>query len=205
MPEFEVINSCCNKTGTKFLDLFRLTDSFRNFKLRLVQFSLIVIRSAKRYDLVKKKSDPAYDSVAYKVSSENYKVVTLVRRSDRSVFHNMPQWLGPSTVIDLFLSLLLYCKQRSRKRSRKTKTFRFLGHPIPAFKLMKPFTTPSTTDRSLWLVKISQTWTNFVQLRSSLARTPQSVFCFVIFCFSSSGSHALTALKDGKSAWKIQE
>ena len=108
MPEFEVINSCCNKTGTKFLDLFRLTDSLRNFKLRLVQFSLIVIRSAKRYNLVKKKSDPAYDPVAYKVSSENYKVVTLVRRSDRSVFHNMPQCLGPSTVIDLFLSLLLY-------------------------------------------------------------------------------------------------
>ena len=126
MPEFEVINSCCNKTGTKFLDLFRLTDSFGNFKLRLVQFSLIVIRSAKRYDLVKKKSDPAYDSVAYKVSSENYKVVTLVRRSDRSVFHNMAQCLGPRIVIDLFLSLLLYCKRRSRKRSRKTKTFRFL-------------------------------------------------------------------------------
>ena len=38
---------------------------------------------------MKKKSDPAYDSVAYKVSSENYKVVTLVRRSDRSVFLNM--------------------------------------------------------------------------------------------------------------------
>ena len=126
MPEFEVINSCCNKTGTKFLDLFRLTDSFGNFKLRLVQFSLIVIRSAKRYDLVKKKSDSAYDSVAYKVSSENYKVVTLVRRSDRSVFHNMPKCLGPRIVIDLFLSLLLYCKRRSRKRSRKTKTFRFL-------------------------------------------------------------------------------
>ena len=52
---------------------------------------------------MKKKSDPAYDSVAYKVSSEDYKVVTLVRRSDRSVFHNMPQCLGPSTVIDLFL------------------------------------------------------------------------------------------------------
>ena len=65
------------------LDLFRLTDSFGNFKLRLVQFSLIVIRSAKRYDLVKKKSDPAYDSVAYKVSRENYKVVTLVGRSNR--------------------------------------------------------------------------------------------------------------------------
>ena len=48
---------------------------------------------------MKKKSDPAYDSVAYKVSSEDYKVVTLVRRSDRSVFHNMPQCLGPSTVI----------------------------------------------------------------------------------------------------------
>ena len=66
-----------------------MTDSFGNFKLRLVQFALIVIRSAKGYDLVKKKSDPAYDSVAYKVSSEDYKVVTLVRRSDRSVFHNM--------------------------------------------------------------------------------------------------------------------
>ena len=38
---------------------------------------------------MKKKSESAYDSVAYKVSSENYKVVTLVRRSDRSVFHNM--------------------------------------------------------------------------------------------------------------------
>ena len=126
MPEFEVINSCGNKTGTKLLDLFRLTDSF-DFKLRLVQFSLIVIRSAKRYDLVKKKSDSAYDYVAYKVSGENYKVVTLVRRSDRSVFHNMPQCLGPSIVIDLFLSLLLYCKRRSRKRSRKIKTFRFLG------------------------------------------------------------------------------
>ena len=49
MPKFEVINSYWNKTGTKFLDLFRLTDSFGNFKLRLVQFSLIVIRSAKRY------------------------------------------------------------------------------------------------------------------------------------------------------------
>ena len=60
-------------------------------KLRLVQFSLIVIRSAKRYDLVKKKSDSAYDSVAYKVSSENYKVVTLVRRSDRSVFQARSQ------------------------------------------------------------------------------------------------------------------
>ena len=47
--------------------------------------------------LVKKKSDPAYDSVAYKVSSENYKVVTLVRRSDRSVFHNMPPCLGVGT------------------------------------------------------------------------------------------------------------
>ena len=92
MPEFEVINSCGNKTGTKLLDLFRLTDSF-DFKLRLVQFSLTVIRSAKRYDLVKKKSDSAYDYVAYKVSGENYKVVTLVRRSDRSVFHNMPQCL----------------------------------------------------------------------------------------------------------------
>ena len=89
MPKFEVINSCCNKTGTKFLDLFRLTVSFGNFKLRLVQFSLIVIRSAKGYDLVKKKSDSAYDSVPYKVRSENYKVVTLVRRSDRSVFLNM--------------------------------------------------------------------------------------------------------------------
>ena len=66
-----------------------MTDSFGNFKLRLVQFALIVIRSAKGYDLVKKKFDPAYDSVAYKVSSEDYKVVTLVRRSDRSVFRNM--------------------------------------------------------------------------------------------------------------------
>ena len=128
MPEFEAINSCGNKTGTKLLDLFRLRDSFGNFKLRLVQFSLIVIRSAKRYDLVKKKSDSACDSVAYKVSGENYKVVTLVRRSDRSVFHNMPQCLGPGIVIDLFVSLLLYCiKRRSRKRSRKTKTFQFLG------------------------------------------------------------------------------
>ena len=126
MPEFEVINSCGNKTGTKLLDLFRLTDSF-DFKLRLVQFSLIVIRSAKRYDLVKKKSDPAYDSVAYKVSRENYKVVTLVRRSDRSVFLNMPPCLVPRPVIDLFMSLFLYCKRRSRKRNRKTKTFRFLG------------------------------------------------------------------------------
>ena len=88
MPEFEVINSCCNKTGTKLLDLFRLTDSFGNFKLSLVQFSLIVIRSAKRYDLVKKKSDSACDSVAYKVSSGNYKVVTIVKRSDSSIFHN---------------------------------------------------------------------------------------------------------------------
>ena len=127
MPEFEVINSCWNKTGTKFLDLFRLTDSFGNFKLRLVQFALIVIRSAKGYDLVKKKSDPAYDSVAYKVSRENYKVVTLVRRSDRSVFLNMPPCLVPRPVIDLFMSLSLYCKRRSRKRNRKTKTFRFLG------------------------------------------------------------------------------
>ena len=126
MPEFEVINSCGNKTGTKLLDLFRLTDSF-DFKLRLVQFSLIVIRSAKRYDLVKKKSDPAYDSVADKVSRENYKVVTLVRRSDRSVFLNMPPCLVPRPVIDLFMSLFLYCKRRSRKRNRKTKTFRFLG------------------------------------------------------------------------------
>ena len=106
MPEFEVINSCSNKTGTKFLDSFRLTDSFGNFKLRLVQFSLIVIRSAKGYDLVKKKSDSAYDFVAYKVSNEDYKVVTLVRRSRRSVFHNMPQCLGPSTVIDLFLIVI---------------------------------------------------------------------------------------------------
>ena len=48
---------------------------------------------------MKKKSDPTYNSVAYKVSSENYKFVTLVRRSDRSVFYNMPQCLGPSTVI----------------------------------------------------------------------------------------------------------
>ena len=73
-----------------------MTDSFGNFKLRLVQFALIVIRSAKGYDLVKKKSDPAYDSVAYKVSSEDYKVVTLVRRSDRSVFRNMHATvLGP--------------------------------------------------------------------------------------------------------------
>ena len=106
MPEFEVINSCCNKTGTKFLDSFRLTDSFGNFKLRLLQFSLIVIRSAKGYDLVKKKSDSAYNFVAYKVSSEDYKVVTLVRRSRRSVFHNMPQCLGPSTVIGLFLIVI---------------------------------------------------------------------------------------------------
>ena len=126
MPEFEVINSCCNKTGTKFLDSFRLTDSFGNFKLRLVQFSLIVIRSAKRYDLVKKKSDSAYDSVAYKVSGENYKVVTLVRRSDRSVFHNMPQCLAPCIAIGLFHSFSLHCMRRSRKRSRKIKTFRFL-------------------------------------------------------------------------------
>ena len=106
MPEFEVINSCCNKTGNKFLDSFRLTDSFGNFKLRLLQFSLIVIRSAKGYDLVKKKYNPAYDSVADKVSRENYKVVTLVRRSRRSVFHNMPQCLGPSTVIGLFLIVI---------------------------------------------------------------------------------------------------
>ena len=83
-----------------------MTDSFGNFKLRLVQFSLIVIRSAKLYDLVKKKSDSAYDFVAYKVSSEDYKVVTLVRRSDRSVFHNMPQCLGPSVVIDVFLLVI---------------------------------------------------------------------------------------------------
>ena len=60
-------------------------------KLRLLQFSLIVIRSAKHYDLVKKKSDSAYDSVAHKVSSENYKVVTLVRRSERSVFQALSQ------------------------------------------------------------------------------------------------------------------
>ena len=128
MPEFEVINSCGNKTGTKLLDLFRLTDSF-DFKLRLVQFSLIVIRSAKRYDLVKKKSDSAYDSVAYKVSGENYVVVTLVRRSDRSVFHNinMPQCLAPCIAIGLFHSFSLHCMRRSRKRSRKIKTFRFLG------------------------------------------------------------------------------
>ena len=38
---------------------------------------------------MKKKFDSAYDFVAYKVSSEDYKVVTLVRRSDRSVFRNM--------------------------------------------------------------------------------------------------------------------
>ena len=128
MPEFEVINSCGNKTGTKLLDLFRLTDSF-DFKLRLVQFSLIVIKSAKRYDLVKKKSDSAYDSVAYKVSGENYVVVTLVRRSDRSVFHNinMPQCLAPCIAIGLFHSFSLHCMRRSRKRSRKIKTFRFLG------------------------------------------------------------------------------
>ena len=128
MPEFEVINSCGNKTGTKLLDLFRLTDSF-DFKLRLVQFSLIVIRSAKRYHLVKKKSDSAYDSVAYKVSGENYVVVTLVRRSDRSVFHNinMPQCLAPCIAIGLFHSFSLHCMRRSRKRSRKIKTFRFLG------------------------------------------------------------------------------
>ena len=128
MPEFEVINSCGNKTGTKLLDLFRLTDSF-DFKLRLVQFSLIVIRSAKRYDLVKKKSDSAYDSVAYEVSGENYVVVTLVRRSDRSVFHNinMPQCLAPCIAIGLFHSFSLHCMRRSRKRSRKIKTFRFLG------------------------------------------------------------------------------
>ena len=152
---------------------------------------------------MKKKSDSAYDSVAYKVSSENYKVVTLVRRSDRSVFHNMPQCLGPSTVIDLFLFVITYYTV-----SGGVVSVPILGTPIPAIKLMKPFTTPSTkstTGRSPWLVKISQTWTNFVQRRSSLARTPQSVFCFVIFCFSSSGSHAPTALKDGKSAWKIQE
>ena len=126
MPEFEVINSCNNKTGTKLLDLFRLTDSF-DFKLRLVQFSLIVIRSAKRYDLLKKKSDSAYDSVAYKVSGENYKVVTLVRRSDRSVVHNMPHCLAPCITIGLFHSFSLHCMRRSRKRSRKIKTFRFLG------------------------------------------------------------------------------
>ena len=77
-----------------------------NFKLRLVQFSLIVIRSAKGYDLVKKKSDSAYDFVAYKVSSEDYKVVTHVKRSRRSVFHNMPQCLGPSNVTDLFLIVI---------------------------------------------------------------------------------------------------
>ena len=106
MPEFEVINSCCNKTGTKFLDSFRLTDSFGNFRLRLVQFSLIVIRSAKGCDLVKKKSDSAYDFVAYKVSSEDYKVVTHVKRSRRSVFHNMAQCLGPSYVTDFFLIVI---------------------------------------------------------------------------------------------------
>ena len=149
---------------------------------------------------MKKKSNSTYDFVAYKVSSEDYKVVTLVRRGDRSVFHNMPQCLGPSTVIDLFLFVITYYTV-----SGGVVSVSILGTPILAFKLMKPFTTPSTrstTGLSPWLVKISQTWTNFVQRRSSLARTPQS---FVIFCFSSSGSHAPTALKDGKSAWKIQE
>ena len=48
---------------------------------------------------MKKKSDSAYDSVAYNVSSDNYKVVTLVRRSDRSIFHNMKRCLGPSIAI----------------------------------------------------------------------------------------------------------
>ena len=124
MPKFEVINSCCNKTGTKFLDLLRLTDSgFRGNSLRLVQFSLVVIRSAKHYDQVKKKSDSAYDSVAYNVSSDSYKVVKLVRRSDRSIFHNMKRCLEPSIAIGSFLSFSLHCK----RRSRKIKTFRFLG------------------------------------------------------------------------------
>ena len=76
----------------------------RTLKLRLVQFSLIVIKSAKRYDLVKKTSDPACDSVAYNVNSENYEVVTLVWRSDRSIFHTMPQCLAPSIAIGLFHS-----------------------------------------------------------------------------------------------------
>ena len=54
---------------------------------------------------MKKKSDSAYDSVAYNVSSDSYKlkVVTVVRRSDRSIFHNMPQCLGPRIATGSFL------------------------------------------------------------------------------------------------------
>ena len=63
MPKFEVINSCCNKTGTKFLDFTPADGQFWEL-LRLFQFSLVVIRSAKRYDLVKKESYSAYDFVA---------------------------------------------------------------------------------------------------------------------------------------------
>ena len=131
---------------------FTPVDGWFRELLRLVQFSLVVIRSAKRYDQVKKKSDSAYDSVAYKVSSENYKVVTLVRRSDRSIFHNMKRCLGPSIAVGLFLSFSLHCKRWSRERSRKIKkrSDSCFGTPIPPFKPMNPFTTPSTTGPSPW-------------------------------------------------------
>ena len=171
MPEFEVINSCGIKTGTKLLDLFRLTDSF-DFKLRLVQFSLIVIRSAKRYDLVKKKSDSAYESVAYKVSGENYKVVTLVGRSDRSVFHNMPQCLAPCIAIGLFHSFSLHCMRRSRKRSRKIKTFRFLGLrflPLSLWSRLRLRVRPARRPCTKSLVKdlvslVNPGWTRLTRL-----------------------------------------
>ena len=133
---------------------------------------------------MKKKSDSAYDSVAYNVSSDNYKVVTLVRRSDRSIFHNMPQCLGPSIAIGLFLSFSLHCIRRSRKAESEDKNVPILGTPIAPFKSMKPFTTLSTSGQSPWLVKISQTWANFVQTGKKVTcsnTTKRFFFCNILF------------------------
>ena len=71
---------------------------------------------------------------------------------------------------------------------------------------MKPF-YDSEQDRPVTVVsEISQTWTNFEQAGKKLTcsnTTKRVLFCNILF-FSNSGSHAQPALKDGKSAWKIQ-